>query len=145
MGNRGGGRRARALLAPVAVLSLGVATACEQPTPGVTLQSGNNVVRASATAYNSGGKQLAGSDKVKVLKARPGAPVGIDVDGSIARSGWTVHITTGSTTLNSSVLNNQYHFSFDVGSTATQVVVSELGSGSTPKGLWVFQVQPTLR
>lgn len=132
-------------MAPVAILSLGAVAACEQPTPGVTLQSGDNVVRASATAYVRGGKQLAGSDKVKVLKARPGASVGIDVDGSIARRGWTVHITTGNTTLNSSVLRNQYHFAFNVGSTSTQVVVSELGAGTSPQGLWVFQVQPTLQ
>jgi hypothetical protein len=130
---------------PVAILSLGALTACEKPTPGVTLQSGDKVVRASATAYVRGGKQLAGSDKVKLLKARPGALVGIDVDGSIARRGWTVHITTGSTTLNSSTLTNQHHFSFNVGSTTTQIVVSELGAGTSPQGLWVFQVQPTLQ
>jgi hypothetical protein len=136
----------RVALMPVAILGVGaVAAGCERPTPGVTLQSGGKVVRSSATAYVRDGKQLAGNERVSVLKARPGASVGIDVDGSVAEKGWTVHITSGSTTLNSSVLRKQNHFSFDVGSATTQIVVSELGQGTNPQALWVFSVQPTLQ
>jgi hypothetical protein len=133
---------AAALFAGAAVLA-----GCQQPTPGVTFQSGSRVVRSEATLYVRDGKQITGSRGVKVLAVHPGALVGVDVDRSLATKGWSVHITTGSAssdTLTSPVLHGQ-HFSFNVGSVATDVVVSEQGTGTTPSGLWAFTLQPTLQ
>ncbi len=140
--------RVRALPVLAAALSLALLSACQKPTPGVTLQSGSRVVRADATLYVRDGKQTRSSGAVKVLKVRPGALVGIDVDGQLADHGWAVHITprqTDATTLDSANLKGQHHFSFTVGSVATDIVVSEAGSGGSPAGLWAFQLQPTLQ
>jgi hypothetical protein len=133
---------------PVAIVVLAVVAGCQQPTPGVTLQSGSRVVREAATLYVRDGRQVPGSRAVKVLTVRPGAVVGIDVDRSLADQGWAVHISTrtsNATTLNSPILKSQRHFSFDVGSSATDVVVSEQGAGGAPAGLWAFTLQPTLQ
>lgn len=130
------------------LIAVGVLAGCQQPTPGVTLQSGSRVVRSSATLYVRDGKRVTGKQPVKVLAVHPGALVGIDVDRALAAKGWSVHITSGtssSSTLNSPVFHGQQHFSFNVGSAATDVVVSEQGSGSTPTGLWAFSLQPTLQ
>jgi hypothetical protein len=130
------------------LVAVGVLTACQKPTPGVTLQSGSRVVRSSATVYVRDGKQINGSRAVKALAVHPGALVNIDVDRSLAKKGWSVHITTGSdgsSTLNSSVFHGQQHFSFSVGSATTDVVISEQGAGTTPAGLWAFTLQPTLQ
>jgi hypothetical protein len=120
---------------------------CQQPTPGVTIQAGSRVVRDAATLYVRDGKQVRGSGAVKVLTLRPGAQVGIDVDRSIADRGWSVHITSraDNTTLNSPILKGQHHFAFNVGSSATDVVISEVGSTDLPTGLWAFALQPTLQ
>jgi hypothetical protein len=131
------------------VVGLLILTGCQQPTPSVTLQSGSRSVHDQATAYVRGGKQVRGSSSAKVLRVRPGALVGIDVDGSIADHGWSVHITTPATsgtssTLDSPTLKDQ-HFSFNVGSTTTQIVISESGAGTTPQGLWFFTLQPSLQ
>jgi 3D (Asp-Asp-Asp) domain-containing protein len=132
------------------VAGLLLVTSCQRPTPSVTLQSGSRSMHAEATAYVRDGRQTRGSTSSKVLLVRPGALVGIDVDGSIADAGWQVHITTptgtGSTTStqDSSTLKGQHHFAFNVGAVTTQIVISELGSGSTPKGLWFFTLQPSL-
>lgn len=130
------------------LFAVALLTACQKPTPGVTLQSGSRVVRSSATVYVRDGKQETGSRAVKALAVHPGALVNIDVDRSLADKGWSVHITTGSDssgTLNSAVFHGQQHFSFSVGSATTDVVISEQGTGSTPAGLWAFTLQPTLQ
>lgn len=129
-----------------ALIAVGVLVGCQQPTPGVTLQSGSRAVRASAAVYDRGSKQVIGTRDVKSLKVHPGAVVNIDVDRSIAAKGWTVHVTTGNKgedTVDSPVLH-QPHFSFNVGSFNSDVVISQLGSGKTPSGLWAFTLQPSL-
>ena len=141
------GRRSR-VIAPASVLLAGVLAGCQQPTPAVTLQSGGISVRSTATAYVRNGRQVASTERVTVLRARAGATVGIDVDHGLADKGWSVHITprtTNATTLDSPSLKGQHHFSFQVGSVTTQVVISEVGAGTTPQGLWVFAVSPTLQ
>ncbi len=136
--------------AGAAALSLLVLSACEQPTPSVTLQSGSRSVHDEATAYVRDGKQVRGSGAAKVLRVRAGAIVGIDVDSSIADHGWAVHITTpdssgsGTSTVDSPTLKT-HHFTFNVGSDTTQVVISEVGDGATPRGLWFFTLQPSLQ
>jgi hypothetical protein len=133
-----------------AALSLLILTSCEQPTPSVTLQSGSRSVHDEATVYIRDGKQTRGSASAKVLKVRAGALVGIDVDSTIADHGWAVHITTpgasgkGTATVDSPTLKG-HHFSFNVGSDTTQVVISEVGEGATPMGLWFFTLQPSLQ
>jgi hypothetical protein len=140
-------RRGILLVVLVAVSGLLLLAGCQQPTPGVTLQSGSRVVRDDATAYIRGGKEVRGSGAVKVLTTRAGDLVGIDVDRSIADRGWSVHITANGanqTTLNSPSLKGLHHFSFNVGSATTDVVVSELAADGSPQGLWAFTIQPTL-
>jgi hypothetical protein len=140
-------RQLRGFGALSVVIAVGVLVGCQKPAPGVTLQSGSRVVRASAAVYERGGKQVTGTREVKVLKVHPGAVVNIDVDRSLAHKGWTVHITTGSSgsdTVNSPVLHQQ-HFSFNAGSANSDVVVSQQGTGRSPSGLWAFTLQPSLQ
>jgi hypothetical protein len=137
--------RAAAAASAIGLLSL---AGCQQPTPSVTIQSGSRSVHDVATAYLRGGKQVRGSTSAKVLRVRPGALVGIDVDGALADHGWSVHITTlaakgTSNTLDSPTLKGQHHFSFNVGNGTTQIVISEDGAAA-PQGLWFFTLQPTL-
>ena len=141
-------RRRLLQVTPFVIAALLVLAGCQQPTPGVTLQSGSRVVRDDATAYLRDGKEVRGSGAVKVLTVRAGASVGIDVDRSIADRGWSVHITARTSdrsTLDSPLLKGQHHFTFDVGSTATDVVVSQVGADGSPQGLWAFTIQPTLQ
>ena len=140
-------RRARAAGRVSVVLAFVVLAACTKPSPGVTLQSGTKSVRAEATYYERDGKQVRTSDEVTVLKTHPGSTVGVDVDRDLAAKGWQVHITTGTdgaNVFNSGVLKN-HHYSFEVGATVTEVVISELGGSGRPTGLWAFQIQPTLQ
>lgn len=146
--------RRRYLAVGVAVSAVSVLVAgCQQPTPSVTVQSGSRIVRDDATAYIRNGKEIRGSGPVKVLAVRAGAQVGIDVDGTIADHGWSVHITprtsgsssSSANTLDSPLLKGQYHFTFDVGSTTTDIVIAEQGSGGQPQGLWAFTLQPSLQ
>lgn len=137
-------RAARYAAVGSVILALAATAACQQPTPGVTVQSGSRVVRDTATLYVRNGKQVRGSGAVKVLSVRPGALVGIDVDRTVADHGWSVFITTGSSsssTVKSPILRG-HHFSFDVGSGVTDVVVSEQSSNGVPQGLWAFRLQP---
>lgn len=139
-------RRLRILVAAGAVLVLGALAGCQKPTPAVTLQSGSRAVRATATVYVRGGKQITASHGVKVLKVHPGDHVNIDVDKSIASKGWSATITSGtskSDTVTTPVLHLQ-HFSFDAGSAASDVVIAQKGSGSSPSGLWAFTLSPVL-
>ncbi len=134
---------------PALATALLVLTACQQPTPGVTIQSGTRVVRDDATVYLRNGHEVRGSGAVKVLTVRPGALVGIDVDGTIADHGWTVHITARTakasdrTTLDSPLLKGQHHFTFDAGSETTDVVIAEQGGQGQAQGLWAFTLRPT--
>jgi hypothetical protein len=140
-------RQLRGFGAISAVIAVGVLVGCQKPAPGVSLQSGSRVVRASAAVFERGGKQVTGTREVKVLKVHPGAVVNIDVDRSLAHKGWTVHITTGSSgsdTVNSPVLHQQ-HFSFNAGSANSDVVISQQGTGRSPSGLWAFTLQPSLQ
>jgi hypothetical protein len=139
-------RRLRILSVAVAPLAVVALVACQKPTPGVTLQSGSRAVRASATVYERGGRQITGSHAVKVLKVHPGDHVNVDVDKSLADKGWSVTITSGTSkndTVTTPVLHQQ-NFSFGAGSATSDVVISERGSGTTPSGLWAFTLQPIL-
>jgi hypothetical protein len=135
-----------------ALLALGVLAACDKPTPSVTLQSGARSVHSEATLYVRDGKQVRSKQSVTVLRTHPGETVGIDVDRAVADKGWQVHITTGtagSTASDANVFNSGvlkvHHYAFEVGATVTDVVISEVGDGGTPTGLWAFSVQPTLQ
>lgn len=130
-----------------ALIVVAVLAGCQKPTPGVSLQSGSRVVRASATVYERGGKQITLSRGVKVLKVHPGDRVNIDVDKSVASKGWSLTVTSGTSkndTVTTPVLHLQ-HFSFDAGSAASDVVIAQKGTGSSPSGLWAFTLQPSLQ
>jgi hypothetical protein len=80
-----------------AALSLVTLTGCSKPTPIVSVVSSGDVVHTDATLFCFAGQSIANKDcrtdaaKVpKVVRVKPGQPVGIDVSKELATSGWVV-------------------------------------------------------
>ncbi len=69
---------------------MGVLTACEEPTPLVTVQSGSNVVKANATTYLRDGQVKRYTQDVPVLPVHLGDRINIDVERNLAAQGWFV-------------------------------------------------------
>lgn len=72
-------------------------TACERPTPGVTMVSRGESVHTEAASYCHDGRPLrrltdcpGPGTRAAVLPTRQGAQVGIDVDKDLADKGWYV-------------------------------------------------------
>lgn len=76
------------LLPPV--VAVGVVTACDEPTPLVTVQAGSTVVKANATTYVRDGQVKRYTQDVPVLPVHLGDRVNIDVERNLAAQGWFV-------------------------------------------------------
>jgi len=76
------------LLPPV--VAVGVVTACDEPTPLVTVQAGSTVVTANATTYVRNGQEQRYVQSVPVLPVHLGDHVNIDVERNLAAQGWFV-------------------------------------------------------
>ena len=150
-------RRPLATALSLTALLLG-ASACEKPTPAVTLQSGDDSVRTEATRYCEGDDTLNADDDcpgtadgVTVLRVRQGALLNIDVDAELADSGWFLY---DSDARRADVVRlNEHHDSFtvdftgrpDVGRINLEVRKAE-GAPRDPQtpptltGTWAFQL-----
>ena len=130
-------------------------SACEKPSPGVTVVTNGHSVHAAASNYCFGGKTLRSEDECPadgprktVVKVRPGDTVGIDVDSDLADTGWVVYDPISK--LNSDVHKTHY-FGFTAGfGQAENVAVLEIhqvqpAAGATQLnkvlGIWRFELQ----
>ena len=82
-----------------AALLLGL-TACQQPSPGVTLVSSGSSLHTAAVNFCRDGKYLTKVDgnecpsdgkRVNVLHVRQGDTVGLDVDKALTETGWYLY------------------------------------------------------
>ena len=111
-------RSIRLLVLGTALMSAGALTACEAPSPGITIWSGAASVRADALCWAHDSQSLepgacaeeilSGTDvgDVPELAVVSGNYFGISVDTAIAESGWTVRI--GGQPLNTTPLTSTY-------------------------------------
>lgn len=88
--------RSRLLLGLAMALGAVTLTACEQPTPLVTLVSGTSSVHTEAAIFCFEGQSAqaqncrTGSTAPTVLKVKAGAQVGVDVSKKLADAGWVI-------------------------------------------------------
>lgn len=147
-------RVAAGALAGAAVLSL---SACEKPSPGVTVVSGMSSAYRAALCWSFDGTPLnpdtcaqdvvtdaLEGEQVARIPVVSGATIGISVDPAIADVGW--YPVVGSQRLTQEpVYSTYYRFTYPdlqpvpSSGVALQVVA---GTGDATQGLWVFQLVP---
>ena len=108
--------RARPLLtaASGALLLTGL-TACQQPTPGITVSSGRHAVHVESTTFCRDGQSAERQDCVEHLRrfaevrVKQGDPVAFDVDKTLAEHGWILVLPAANQ--RSDVLDS-HHFAY---------------------------------
>ncbi len=156
-------RRRRLIASLGACAALAGLTACEKPTPLVTLYSSGTSINDVALSYCFPGQDPAkepgteGSCRfdtegrmAKVLEVRPGEEVLVDVDREISESGWFV-VLRGQQQGQQSRLATQQHehvTRFQPDFTQSPVITVEIqklasaAEDARPVGIWQFQVAP---
>ena len=154
-------RRLSASLGAIAALAL--LTACEKPTPLVTIYSSGTSINDEALSYCFPGQDPArepGTEGAcrfdtegrvaKVLEVRPGEEVLVDVDRELSESGWVV-VLRGSQAGQQSRLATQQeeHVTrFQPDFTQSPVITVEIqklegtAEDARPLGIWQFQIAP---
>jgi hypothetical protein len=142
--------RRRRLSAAVSAGSLLLAlTACERPSPLVTVVSSGNSVHSEAQVYCFEGQSVqeancaTRAEQVKELRVRSGQPIGIDVDKEVAERGWLIEVGEGEQAQQSSVFRDKHYFSFGLplerGSRVPLTVRTVGGENpQAPTGEWSF-------
>ena len=88
--------RSRLIAGLTAVLSTVALTACQQPTPLVTLVSGTSSVNTEAAIFCFEGQSAQAQNcrteatQPTVLRVKVGAQVGVDVSKKVADAGWVI-------------------------------------------------------
>lgn len=136
-------------------LALLVLTACEAPSPSVTVVAGTNTVRNEAALFCFEGQSLADDTcrsedtQLKQLKVRPGQQVGVDVDKDIAERGWYLELAPAGgqgQEAQRSEMQDEHYFTFtapDLGGEQGQLLltVRSVAEGGDPQdvtGEWAF-------
>lgn len=153
---RGSRRGSRA--AVVAVIALAAAaflTGCEKPAPGISVFSGTTTEHRQAVcwAFESDAlepgdcaqdllTQASAGDVVARIPVVPGDTIGISVDPSVAKAGWTPVI--GQQRLTSTPLDTTYYrFTYpDLQEVPADGVLLQVvaGRGESTRGIWVFRL-----
>lgn len=145
--------RRRLLAAASTTLVLAGLTACEQPTPLVTVVSGGESVYSEAASYcfEEGQTLQAGScanraTAVPELQVRQGERIGIDVDKHLVERGWQLEIVDPSDpqrTQASSTIRDHY-FPFTAPGIAPggelRLTVRTVDASNAPTGEWQFRL-----
>ena len=82
--------------AATGALLLAGLTACQKPTPGVTVSSGSRSVHVESTTYCRDGQSAEQQncvehlDRSALIRVKAGNEVSFDVDKSIAEHGWVI-------------------------------------------------------
>ena len=132
-------------------------TACEQPTPAVTLYSSGTSIHDTAVSFCFPGQDLAKepgtdgacrfdtADRVpKVLGVQPGEEVLVDVDRDIADAGFLVLLNGTPVATGAAEHTARFQPDFNQG-TILGVEVRKLADPQDPSratGIWQFQVVP---
>lgn len=139
-------RLSASVCAGLVVFSL---TACEKPSPLVTLVSSGNTVYSEAKVYCFEGQSVqqancAGrEEQVKELRVRSGQPIGIDVDKEVVERGWLIEVGEGEQAQQSSVFVDDHYFSFGLPlqpGNRVPLTVRTVGGADpqSPTGEWSF-------
>ncbi len=154
-------RRRLATALGVSAALFGLA-ACEKPTPIVTLQSGSVSLYDSAFSYCFEGQdptQEPGAPDAcrfdtgenrqpKVLEVRPGDEVLIDVDKSIAESGWFVALRGAGGQASRLATQTEHVTRFQPDFSQSPTITVEIRKLASPRddaqpvGVWQFAVVP---
>lgn len=138
--------RPRTLATACVLLAL---TACEQPTPSVTVTSGKHSVHSEATTYCRDGQSVAKQDCVEhldrelIIKVKTGALVSIDVDKKIAEHGWILFDADANAR---SQVQDEHYFSYTPQFQNGAIIHLEIRSldrvadNATTTGVWKFQL-----
>lgn len=148
--------RRLALLA-AAGASVFALAACEKPSPGITVFSGQTSAHSGALCWSFSGESLdstaCAQDVVEnalrgggvgTIPIVPGETIGISVEPSVAREGWTP-VVGSQRLLQTPTTSTYYRFSFPdlqevpVDGLPLQIVA---GTGDTTKGIWIFRLVP---
>lgn len=141
-------RRRLSAVVSAALLVLAL-SACEKPSPLVTLVSSGNSVFSEARAYCFEGQSVQEANcasreqEVKELRVRSGQPIGIDVDKEIAERGWLIEVGEGEQAQQSEVFVDDHYFSFGLPlqpGSRVPFILRTVGGGDpqTPTGEWSF-------
>lgn len=151
-------RRSRVALATVvAVSSALVLSGCEKPAPGISVFSGTTTEYRQAVcwAFESDAlepgdcaqdllTEASTGDAVARIPVLPGDTVGISVDPTVAKAGWTPVI--GQQRLTSTPLETTYYrFTYpDLQEVPADGVLLQVvaGRGESTRGIWVFRLDP---
>ena len=133
-------------------LAVGALTACEAPTPGVTLVSEGKRIRTEATIFCRDGQSVekrncaSAKHGPRVLSVRQGALVGVDVDRTLAKHGWyLVDVDAKQRT----PVQNTHYFTFpaDFGNRPAKGVITlevrsvdHVAENAKDTGTWVVQL-----
>jgi len=148
---------APALVTAVTVASALLLSACEKPSPGVSVFSGSTSSYREAVCWSFDGEPLGPEtcaqdivaqalegEQVASLPVLPGDVIGISVDPKVADLGW--YPVVGSQRLTQQpVFSTYYRFTYPdlqpvpPDGVALQVVA---GQGTETLGLWVFRIVP---
>lgn len=156
-------RRRRLIASLGACAALVGLTACEKPTPSVTIYSSGTSIHDSALSYCFEGQDLTREpgtegacrfdteDRVaKVLEVRPNEEVLVDVDREISESGWLV-VLRGSQPGQQSRLaiqQDEHVTRFQPDFSQSPVITVEIqklerpAEDARPTGIWQFQIVP---
>ncbi len=159
-------RAPRLLTAGTAAASLLLLTACEQPTPIVSVVSGGKTVHSEATSWcfegqepsaEPGGESGCSIDEglaPELLRVQPGDQVGIDVSRELSDSAWVVVLRpqVGSdgqqAQEQASPVQDEHYFAFAPqfdGGVPIEMQVRSLASadaGAAVTGVWRFVLAP---
>lgn len=143
---------AQALAAVALLLSL---SACQQPTPRVSVFAGSSEQSVEAACWNAedapaeaGCVRSLSQDQIAaregVIKVHPGETIGISVDTALADAGWAAQI--GQSTITPDRVDSTY-YRFMVSEQDLANAPFELriyafpAQGDTPRGLWLFRLE----
>ena len=151
-------RPAAALAAAAALFGL---TACEQPTPLVTIYSGQTSINDRAFSYCFEGQDPAAEPgtegacrydvegrQPKVLEVRPGDQVLVDVDKALADAGWYVVLRGAGAQASRLAVQEEHVTRFQPDFSQSPTITVEIRKVVSPEddsqttGLWQFVVVP---
>ena len=132
-------------------------SACEKPSPGVSVFSGQTSAHSQALCWSFSGESLDSTacaqdvvedalrgGGVMSIPVVPGETIGISVDPSVASQGWTP-VVGSQRLLQTPTTSTYYRFAFpdlqEVPATGLPLQVVA-GSGDTTVGIWIFRLVP---
>ena len=141
------------LIAAGALLAL---TACEKPSPIVTVVSGGQSEYAEANVFCFEGQSIEAGDcatrhdGTTEIGVRGGETVGVDVDKELADSGWFIELSDPAQGQQAQPQRSEpqdgHYFTFTAPNLPTgatlQLTVRSLDEGGTNNGEWSFTLKP---